>query len=308
MSGKLFLILYGCFCPDDWVWNMSTSISLIWQYFVPAVLRVGGHTGDKKEENRATDASLFLKWKLKRLYKLSSAPVRRSALSWQQKLTGKSKCYLDPAFWSLRCNCLMLVFITRKTTRYHSVGSSEQGLKESLVMFGLDNLISGYFMQHITSVVMLVRIEFEVRNGPSLSTLCNIKRGPTEGSLACTVQGSTPCLFKGKWSPGMTSKHYRKYYPSALLAPSLFAVCEDAHWYSIRGTIDKGKQMRKRKTKKITFTLAFLHQGRVSNRECKCVLQPEPKQSLWSDTWNGLSRKMNLVSIPHASRNRLYEI
>lgn len=35
---------------------------------------------------------------------------------------------------------------------------------------------------------------------------------------------------------------------------------------------------------KITFTSALLHQGKGSNRACKCVLQPEPKQSLWADT------------------------
>lgn len=57
---------------------------------------------------------------------------------------------------------------------------------------------------------------------------------------------------------------------------------------------------------KITFTSAFLHQGKGSNRGCKCVLQSEPKQSLWADTWIGCSWKMNLLSTQHAPRNRLW--
>lgn len=59
MSGKLFLTLCGCFCADDWVQNMTASSSLIWEGFVPAVLRVGSPEGDKREENQAPDDSLF---------------------------------------------------------------------------------------------------------------------------------------------------------------------------------------------------------------------------------------------------------
>lgn len=63
----------------------------------------------------------------------------------------------------------------------------------------------------------------------------------------------------------------------------------------IRQTINRGrknqeilktdyKQKEEESIMKITFTSAFLHQGKGSNRDCKSVLQPEPKQSLWADT------------------------
>lgn len=66
------------------------------------------------------------------------------------------------------------------------------------------------------------------------------------------------------------------------------------------------KQKEEESIMKITFTSAFLHQGKGSNRDCKYVLQSEPRQSLWADTWIGCSRKMNLLSIQHAPRNRLW--
>lgn len=44
------------------------------------------------------------------------------------------------------------------------------------------------------------------------------------------------------------------------------------------------RQKEEESIMKITFTSAFLHQGKGSNRGCKCVLQSEPKQSLWADT------------------------
>lgn len=65
-------------------------------------------------------------------------------------------------------------------------------------MMGQDNLNSGYLTQCIASVVMLVRIDFEVRNGSSLAPLCNINREVTKGSLACTAQAKTPHFLKGK--------------------------------------------------------------------------------------------------------------
>lgn len=65
-------------------------------------------------------------------------------------------------------------------------------------MLGQDNSDGGYLTQCIVSVVMLVRIDFELRNGPSLPPLHNINRGATKGSLACTAQASTPHFLKGK--------------------------------------------------------------------------------------------------------------
>lgn len=51
MSGKLTLTLCGCFCADDWVQNMSASISLVWEGFVPAVLRVPPCRGQKRRKS-----------------------------------------------------------------------------------------------------------------------------------------------------------------------------------------------------------------------------------------------------------------
>lgn len=108
-NGKLFLTLCGCFCADDWVQNMSTSISLIWEGFVPAVLRVGSCTGGNKEENQAPDDSLFLKKEKKNQQILSTeqCPNQGKCFFLKQKATGQSKGYLDAVLWNLRRNCLL---------------------------------------------------------------------------------------------------------------------------------------------------------------------------------------------------------
>lgn len=55
------------------------------------------------------------------------------------------------------------------------------------MMLGQDDSDGGYLTQCIASMVMLVRIDFEVRNGPSLALVCNIRRGATKLSFVCTT-------------------------------------------------------------------------------------------------------------------------